>query len=75
MQKGGLSMTIPPVLLELKIADKYKDMEVNAGKALDQIEEKQYDAWLVEEGYTQSIRYGIAFYKKKCRIQMMKKDL
>ena len=67
--------TIPPVILELKVSEKYKEMESDAQKALDQIEEKQYDAWLPDEGYTQSIRYGIAFYKKKCRIRMMRKEL
>ena len=48
-------------------------MEQDAQKALDQIAEKQYDAWLPEEGFTECIRLGIAFYKKKCRIRMERK--
>lgn len=65
--------TIPPVILELKISKKYKDMDMDVQKALDQIEENQYDAWLPEEGYTESVRYGIAFFKKKCRIKAVHK--
>ena len=69
----NLDETIPPVILELKHSEKFKDMEGDAKRALAQIEEKQYDAWLPDEGYTECIRYGIAFYKKKCRVQVNRK--
>lgn len=62
--------TISPVILELKISDTFKGMEAQAQKALQQIEQRRYEKGLAEEGYTQCICYGIAFYKKKCRIVM-----
>jgi len=34
----------------------------------------KYDAWLPEEGYQETIRYGIAFFKKQCRIAVEKKN-
>ncbi len=43
--------------------------------ALKQIEEKRYDADLVEDGYAETIRYGIAFFKKNCRVAMERKIL
>ncbi|MCU6761360.1 Predicted AAA-ATPase [uncultured Roseburia sp.] len=70
-----LDETIPPVVIELKIARTFADMEKRAQEALNQIEEKQYDAWLPDEGYTAWIRYGIAFYKKKCMIKMERKKI
>lgn len=66
---------IPPVILELKLSATFKGMEGMAQRALEQIEEKQYDAWLSEEGYAQSIRYGIAFFRKRCRVRMDRKEL
>ncbi|MDD2959107.1 MAG: AAA family ATPase [Lachnospiraceae bacterium] len=67
--------TVSPVILELKVSRTFKEMETEAEKALAQIEEKKYDSWLPEEGYTESIRYGIAFFKKKCRVHMVRKAL
>lgn len=34
------------------------------------IEEKQYDAGLRSEGYHTFIKYGIAFFKKLCRVHV-----
>lgn len=70
-----LDETIPPVVIELKIARTFADMEKRAREALNQIEEKQYDAWLPDEGYTAWNWYGIAFYKKKCMIKMERKKI
>ncbi|GMO24457.1 MAG: hypothetical protein Ta2B_03840 [Termitinemataceae bacterium] len=37
--------------------------------ALQQIEKKQYDQEWQDEGYTDILKYGIAFYKKDCLIR------
>lgn len=71
----NLDETIPPVILELKVSDTFKEMEQKSQEALNQIESKRYDANLAEDGYTETIRYGIAFFKKKCRIRMERKRL
>lgn len=39
-------------------------------KALEQIEKNRYEELLVDEGVEQIIKYGIAFYKKRCRVMM-----
>jgi len=64
----SLDITKPPVVIELKVSNTFKNMERNCQIALEQIEDKKYDSWLPEEGYQESIRYGIAFYKKQCLI-------
>lgn len=56
------------VILELKVADTYALLEEKADEALRQIEEKRYDAELRLEGYHTFIKYGVAFYKKLCRV-------
>lgn len=71
----SLDVTIPAVILELKISDTFKGMEAACDKALCQIEEKRYDSWLPEEGYTETLHYGIAFFKKQCRIKVLRKNL
>ena len=57
------------VILELKVAKNFKEMSDKCDEALNQIEEKQYDAELLEEGYTNIVKYGITFYKKDCMIK------
>ena len=44
-------------------------MSDKCDEALSQIEEKQYDAELIEEGYNNIVKYGITFYKKDCMIK------
>lgn len=43
-------------------------MESMAMEALQQIEDKHYDAGLVDEGYLVIKKYGICFCKKSCRV-------
>ena len=62
-----------PLILELKVSDTYKGMETACEKALDQIEEMHYNDWLPEEGYTEVLDYGIAFFKKQCRVKARRK--
>lgn len=44
----------------------------HAKKALGQIEEKSYEARLKEDGMRTILKYGIACYKKNCRVAVKK---
>ena len=55
------------MVLEIKYAEK-EDMDAVCRKALRQIEEKHYAGRLEDEGFEKILKYGIAFYRKKCRI-------
>lgn len=57
------------VVIEIKYAEN-GSLERACTEALVQIEEKQYDAVLLKDGMERVIRYGIAFYKKNCRVLM-----
>ena len=37
--------------------------------------DRYYDDVLSEEGYTEVLNYGIAFFRKQCRIGVERKDL
>ncbi len=60
------------MILELKIAGVYEEMENKCREALDQIEKQQYASTLLEEGYQDIRKYGISFYKKECLIRERK---
>lgn len=59
--------------MELKVSETYKGMVSACNAALKQIEERGYDSWLPEEGYTEVLLYGIAFFRKQCRIRLRRK--
>ncbi len=54
------------VILELKVADSFNQMEDKCREALTQIEANQYEEGLRREGYRQIVKYGISFFKKEC---------
>lgn len=56
------------IILEVKVADSYGELEGKAEQALQQIHDQQYDAELKLEGYKTFYYYGIAFYKKLCKV-------
>lgn len=56
------------IIIEIKVAETYAQLEEKAKAALEQMEEKQYDAKLRLEGYRHFIKYEISFYKKLCRV-------
>ncbi len=58
----------PAIILELKRVWRFTEMESMAMEALQQIEDKHYDAGLVDEGYLVIKKYGICFCKKSCRV-------
>jgi hypothetical protein len=55
------------IVIELKYAGDGK-LDKCCEEALKQIEEKSYDSYLIDEGMDTIIKYGIAFYKKKCKV-------
>ena len=60
----------PAVILELKRAKKFTDMENLCLEALRQIDEKKYADALIEEGYPLILKYGICFCKKSCMVKL-----
>lgn len=55
-------------ILELKVSEKMEYLEKDAKRALKQIEEKKYVSELKENGYSDIVVYGIAFYRKNCEV-------
>jgi hypothetical protein len=55
------------IVIELKYAGEGK-LEKQCNEALNQIEVNQYEAFLIEGGMDSILKYGIAFYKKKCKV-------
>lgn len=56
------------VVFEVKVSDTYQGLESKCQEALRQIEERKYVTELCEEGYSDIIKYGIAFYRKECKV-------
>jgi len=56
------------IIFELKVAKKFNALPALCDEALKQIEDNDYAAYWNEEGYTDITKYGIAFYRKRCKI-------
>lgn len=56
-------------VLELKVTDKYKELDLACETALQQIKEKQYTIYLEDIGYENITCYAIAFFRKNCRVK------
>lgn len=59
--------TATGIVIEMKYAED-GNLQKAAEKALKQIESKHYEEVLYDEGIEQILRYGIACYKKRCKI-------
>ena len=57
------------IIIELKRAEKYAVMEKLCEEALQQIEDRNYAADYLLEGYKEIIKYGICFCKKTCMVK------
>jgi hypothetical protein len=57
------------VVIELKYAND-ANLEPHAKEALEQIDTKQYEARLRDDGMGRIVKIGIAFYKKICRVKV-----
>lgn len=69
----NLDVTKTQIILELKVSDTYKGMESACNEALKQIEKKHYNDWLPDEGYTGVLNYGVSFFKKQCRVKVIRR--
>lgn len=58
------------IILEIKVADKFTDLEKKCDEALRQIEEKKYDYDLRQLGYSNILKYGVAFFRKDCMVKI-----
>ena len=59
------------ILLELKTARSYRDMDSLCDTALSQIRDRRYREGLQEEGYREVLSYGICFYQKDCEVKQL----
>lgn len=57
------------IIIEVKYAENSK-LEEGCRKALKQIEDNRYAETLLEDGMQSIIKYGIACYKKRCKVEM-----
>lgn len=60
------------MILELKYAREAAGLAKACEKALAQIKERRYAEYLKNEGRNQMLFYGIALYKKRCRVVVEK---
>ena len=58
------------IILEIKRAVRFQDMEKKCHEALKQIDEKHYDAEFVYVGYPVIKKYGICFCRKNCMMRI-----
>ena len=59
------------IIIEIKYAET-GNLEAVSEEALKQIEDRRYKEQLLEEGVEHILKYGIAFYKKKCKVMAVK---
>lgn len=55
------------IIIEIK-CPKDGNLEAGCRDALKQIEINKYESGLIREGMTNVLKYGIAFYKKECKV-------
>lgn len=68
---SDLLITIPDEAIGIVIEMKYADdgnLDAACKKALEQIEGNHYEEELYDEGMDEILKYGIACYKKRCRV-------
>ena len=71
---SDLLITIPDEAIGIVIEMKYADdgnLDAACKKALEQIEGNHYEEELYDEGMDDILKYGIACYKKRCRVVLM----
>ena len=60
------------IVIEIKVAKDYGDLDAACDRALQQIEEKQYEANLRKQYYKKILKYGVAFCNEKvCRVKLV----
>lgn len=64
MEEGRLG-----IVIEIK-CPKDGDLDTGCREALQQIRERRYETRLLNDGMKKILKYGIAFYKKECRVAL-----
>ena len=57
------------IVIEVKYAKEMKNLDAACEAAMTQIKEKRYDEALRDEGRCDILAYGIAFCRKRCRVE------
>ena len=60
------------IVIEIKHSLTFDDMNKTCLEALNQIKDKRYDTYLRNKGRNDTLIYGIAFYKKRCKVVVEK---
>ncbi len=60
------------IIVELKYAKEFKDMEQACQNALEQIKDRRYEEYLLNDDRRDILIYGIAFCKKRCKAEVEK---
>ena len=58
------------IIIELKVVKKFQELEAACDQALSQIVERGYEAELRNDGYSDIMKYGIAFFRKDCLVKL-----
>ena len=56
---------------EVNLFTRPRRLEAGCAETLKQIEEKRYEELFLEEGIEHILKYGISFYKKKCKMELV----
>ena len=74
---GDILLEVPEnrvgVVIEMKYAQEDR-MEAACTEALKQIEQRQYAARLKSDGMKNIVNYGIACYRKHCKVKIGKEN-
>lgn len=60
------------IIMELKYARSFGDLDKTCERALEQIKDRRYDQEFCEDGRNDILAYGIVFYKKRCKVVVEK---
>ena len=55
---------------EFKVAKTYHDLPAACNEALQQIEDNNYAAYWINDGYANILKYGIGFHRKDCEVRV-----
>lgn len=61
------------ILIEVKFSNTEYSLHEDCNDAIEQIEKKEYED-KHRENYSSILKYGIAFYKRTCRVEMKIND-
>ena len=65
-----VSIEMTAAIIEVKAVYTPFELEKASKEALRQIDEKKYDEELRQLGYSNIVKYGIAFYRKDCKVSV-----